>query len=200
MDAPDLGPFAYIRAQKVRTKRQLLALWEHNARVAEQGLEHTDPTRPIELIAGHPGDAVEAWEAAMVSKGLDPTKPRKGAVVAVDWFATASPEWWPTASAEQRKQWQADTLAFVADEMAGPVRPGEAPEARAERGRGLILAAHYHDDETTPHLHILTIPLVEKERGARGRPRKRDAGKPRPLRPQHGTSPPRPSLAGRATG
>lgn len=179
MDAPDLGPYAFIRAEKIRTKRQLLAAMKHNDRTAPDGLEHTDPSRPPELVAGHP-DAVEAWEAAMASKGLDPTKPRKGAVVAVEWLATASPEWWATASAEQRAAWTADTLAFVADEMAGPVRPGEAPEARAERGRGLILAAHYHDDETTPHLHILAVPLVEKERAARGKPRKRDAGKPRP--------------------
>ena len=179
MDAADLGPFAFIRAEKLRTRRQLLAAMKHNDRTAESGLEHTDPSRPPELVAGHP-DAVEAWEAAMASKGLDPTKPRTGAVVAVEWVATASPEWWATASAEQRAAWTADTLAFVADEMAGPVRPGEAPEARAERGRGLILAAHYHDDETTPHLHILAVPLVEKERAARGRPRKRDAGKPRP--------------------
>jgi hypothetical protein len=179
MDTADLGPFAFIRAEKLRTRRQLRAAKEHNDRTAESGLEHTDPSRPPELIAGHP-DAVEAWEAAMVSKGLDPTTPRKGAVLAVEWVATASPEWWATASAEQRAAWTADTLAFVCDEMAGAVRPGEDPAARAERGRGLILAAHYHDDETTPHLHVLAVPLVEKERTARGRPRKRDAGKPRP--------------------
>ena len=152
MDAADLGPFAFIRAEKLRTRRQLLAAMQHNDRTAESGLEHTDPSRPPELVAGHP-DAVEAWEAAMASKGLDPTKPRTGAVVAVEWVATASPEWWATASAEQRAAWTADTLAFVADEMAGPARPGEAPEARAERGRGLILAAHYHDDET--HIRAL---------------------------------------------
>lgn len=174
------GPFAIIRTAKIRTLRQLRAAAEHNDRTAEKGTEHADPERPPELIAGHP-DAVEAWRAAMVAKGLDPdTDPRKGAVVAVEWLATASPQFWATASAEQRTAWQADTLAFVADEMAGPARPGEAPEARAERGRGLILAAHWHDDETTPHLHILAVPLVEKERGAKGRPRKRDAGKPRP--------------------
>ena len=172
------GPFAIIRTAKIRTLRQLRAAAEHNDRSADKGTEHADPERPPELIAGD-ADAVGAWRAAMVSKGLDPDAPRKGAVVAVEWLATASADFWANATPEQRAAWQRDSLAFVADEMAGPSRPGEDPEARAERGRGLILAAHYHDDETTPHLHVLTIPLTEKARGAKGRPRKRDAGKPR---------------------
>ena len=175
----DHQPFAIIRTAKIRTLRQLRAAAEHNDRSADKGTEHADPERPPELIAGD-ADAVEAWRAAMVSKGLDPDATRKGAVVAVEWLATASPDFWANASADQRAAWRADSLAFIADEMAGPVRPGEDPTARAERGRGLILAAHYHDDETTPHLHVLTIPLTEKARGAKGRPRKRDAGKPRP--------------------
>lgn len=173
------GPFAIIRTAKIGTLRQLRAAAEHNDRTAEKGTEHADPTKPPDLIAGE-ADAVEAWRSAMVSKGLDPDATRKGAVVAVEWMATASPDFWAAASAKQRAAWKADSLAFIADEMAGPARPGEAPEDRAERGRGLILAAHYHDDETTPHLHVLTIPLIEKERRAKGRPRKRDAGKPRP--------------------
>jgi hypothetical protein len=173
----DREHYAIIRTAKIRTLRQLLAAEKHNDRTAEQGVEHADPSRPPELIAGHP-DAVKAWEAAMVSKGLDP-KPRKGGVVAIEWLATASNAWWETATPEQRAAWKADTLAFVADEMAGPARPGEDPGARHQRGMLNILAAHYHDDESTPHLHILAVPLVEKERAARGRPRKRDAGKPR---------------------
>ena len=175
----DAKPFAIIRVAKIRTVRQLRAAAEHNDRTAEQGTEHADPTRPPELIAGD-ADAVASWRAAMVSKGLDPDATRKGAVVAVEWLATASADFWANATPEQRAAWQRDSLAFVADEMAGPSRPGEDPTARAERGRGLILAAHWHEDETTPHLHVLTIPLVEKERAAKGRPRKRDAGKPRP--------------------
>ena len=175
----DHQPFAIIRTAKIRTLRQLRAAAEHNDRSADKGTEHADPERPPELIAGD-ADAVGAWRAAMVSKGLDPDATRTGAVVAVEWLATASPDFWANASADQRAAWRADSLAFIADEMAGPVRPGEDPTARAERGRGLILAAHYHDDETTPHLHVLTIPLTEKARGAKGRPRKRDAGKPRP--------------------
>lgn len=35
-----------------------------------------------------------------------------------------------------------------------------------------ILSAHLHDDESTPHIHILVVPLACKSRGKAGRPRK----------------------------
>lgn len=154
--------YAILRVEKMHSKRQLSACAKHNNRTSKDGLEHTDPDRPAGVIHGN-GDAVQAWNDAMESKGLDPhKKPAKGAVIALEWVASASPAWWQNATEDQRADWAADTVAFI------------KKEAGAD---GNLLAVWWHDDETTPHIHAVSIPLVEKERAARGRVR---AGRERP--------------------
>lgn len=149
--------FAILRVAKVHTKRQLQAAADHNNRSTEQGTEHARADGAAGLVAGD-RDAVRAWSERMQGAGLDPDKPqRKGAVVALEWVASASPEFWATASQAQREEWAADTFAFI---------QGEAGS------KGNVLAAWWHDDESTPHMHVLSIPLVEKERKPLGRVRK----------------------------
>ena len=54
--------------------------------------------------------------------------------------------------------------------------------ARATFGPANILQAVRHDDEETPHIHILAIPLEQKERARAGRPRKgREGAKRTPV-------------------
>jgi hypothetical protein len=54
--------------------------------------------------------------------------------------------------------------------------------ARATFGPANILQAVRHDDEETPHIHVLAIPLDQKERARAGRPRKgREGAKRAPV-------------------
>ncbi len=156
-----MANYAILRVEKIHTRRQLQAVADHNNRDTPKGTEHADPEGAAGLIGGD-RETVAAWDGKMAGAGLDPKKQRKDAVLALEWVATASPGWWATATQGQREDWALDTMAFI-EEQAG--------------GRDNILSTWWHDDETTPHIHVASIPLVEKERGAKGAVRK---GRKRP--------------------
>lgn len=149
-------PFAILRVEKVKNLRHLKGRSDHNSRGDHRGIEHADPDRPATLLAGKP-DAVEAWNDRMQALNIDPATLRPDAVVGVEWMATASSSFWENATPEQRTKWTDETMAFLT-ERAG--------------GKDNILNAYLHEDETTPHIQMLSIPAVEKERKKRGRPRK----------------------------
>jgi hypothetical protein len=152
-----MSNFAILRTEKIKSLRELKFRSDHNARKSKQGLEHTDPDRPASLLLGS-DDAVATWHEKAAAVGFDTSKTRKDGVVALEWLATASKEWWDTADAEQRAEWQSQSLAFIA-EKAG--------------GLDNVLSAHLHEDEETPHLQVLTTPLIEKEVKQRGRRKER---------------------------
>lgn len=158
---PDGRPFAILRVEKVKSLGELRGRGSHNARTAERGTEHCDPSEPPELIAGDP-DAVAAWHRRAKACGVSPDHMRANGTVALEWMATASPEWFAKATPQQVAEWVRDSLAHI-EERAG--------------GAANILAAHVHLDETTPHIQATTIPLVQKAVGRRGR---RPKGEPAP--------------------
>ena len=71
----------------------------------------------------------------------------------------------PGSVSEDRKGWLQDTTRFLTKKVGGEDN---------------ILAAHLHDDESTPHLHFIAVPLIQKERRRVGRKPKRPASKPAP--------------------
>ena len=158
---PDGKPFAFIRVEKVKSLGELRGRGGHNARTAGRGTEHCDPKEPPLLIAGD-DDAKGAWHTCAKARGVAPDALRSNATVALEWVATASPEFFATASPEQVADWTRDSLAYITERSGGAAH---------------LLSAHVHLDETTPHLHVLTIPLVQKAVAKRGRPAK---GKPAP--------------------
>ena len=165
--------YAILRVGKIHTRRQLQAAVQHNDRSAAQGLEHTEhPHDDNAPIIGDP-DVLATWDAKMAAKGLDPAKQRKDGVVALEWVASASPEFFRTANIEQRTKWATETVAFIQAQAGGADN---------------VLAVYLHDDEETPHIHALTIPLVEKDRKARGRPRKGRAAPQKAAGPSWGLS------------
>lgn len=158
---PDGRPFAILRVEKVKSLGELRGRGSHNARTAERGTEHCDPSEPPELIAGDP-DAVAAWHKRAKACGVSPDHMRANGTVALEWMATASPEWFAAATPQQVAEWVRDSLAHI-EERAG--------------GAANVLSAHVHLDETTPHIQATTIPLVQKAVGKRGR---RPKGEPAP--------------------
>lgn len=147
-------PKAVLRQQKVKTLGQLKARSNHNTRTQEGGLEHTDPTTGGADVFLGSADALDAWHKRMEAVGLDKSKLRSNAVVAVEWVASVSPQWFAAATPEMMQEWVETTTAFIAEKMGGKAN---------------ILQAVLHTDESTPHLQFLTIPLAEKEVAARGR-------------------------------
>lgn len=148
--------FAIFRFEKVKSLAELGRRDRHNNRSTDRGLEHTDPSKPPSLLAGDAG-AVAAWHTRVEEAGIDTKKLRKDATLGIEWLASASPAWWETATDEMKAEWRDTTLSHIIEEAGGDDN---------------ILSAWLHEDESTPHMQVLSIPVVEKEVKARGRQKK----------------------------
>lgn len=73
---------------------------------------------------------------------------RKDSVVALDALYTASPEWFANHSQEDALRFFSDCYEFHS------------------RTYGVPLNAVVHMDEKTPHLHIISVPIVRDEKGS----------------------------------
>lgn len=148
--------YAIYRHQKVKTLGELKGRSQHNSRQSKQGLEHTDTTKPATLIFGE-DDAVSLWHTKAEAAGISSGKLRKNAVVAIEAIATTSPEWWNTATQDEKDEWLEASRDFLIEKAGGADN---------------VLSIHFHEDESTPHLQALSIPLITKEMKPRGRPKK----------------------------
>jgi hypothetical protein len=160
-----MSVFAVLRIAKINTLSGLSGASAHNSRMAQSGTKHADNRSPLmgggaKLVAGQE-DALEAWHARAEAVGLK--KPRKDAVRALEAVMSASPAWFAEASPDDRQAWLDKSLSWAVELF----------------GQDNILSAHLHDDEETPHLHILAVPLTHKVRTRAGRPRKGREGEKR---------------------
>lgn len=153
-----MSDFAVLRVAKIHTLRSLSGACAHNARTASAGCDHADNRAPLmgggaRLVAGRT-DAVAAWTDR--TKEVSLGRPRKDAVRALEVVMSATPKWFEQATPEDRQEWLDQSLAWATDLF----------------GAENILSAHLHDDEGSPHLHVLAVPLKQKPRRKAGRPRK----------------------------
>jgi hypothetical protein len=156
--------YAVLRFAKIRTLAGLGAVSAHNTRTASQGLAHTTPTPDgagVVLLDGQ-HDAVAAWKDRAAAVGLG--KPRRDAVLAIEMVMSASPTWFANATQGDQDEWTERSVAY----------------AKKIFGDGNILQATIHLDEQTTHLHVIGIPLEQKERAKAGRPRKGRTSAKRP--------------------
>ncbi|MBY5949308.1 MobV family relaxase, partial [Photobacterium rosenbergii] len=99
---------------------------------------NSDPDRDIKLIAGK-ADAHAMSLKILKKAGI---KPRKNAVLAIEHVCTFSPEQTDRMSG-QLDDWIEKNLEFF----------------EKRYGKGRVLQAVLHTDETTPHLHVIVSPL-----------------------------------------
>ena len=166
LDAPHTPALAVLRFAKLRTLGKLAVASQHNTRTADSGLSHTTPPPdgPGVVLLDGQTDASAAWHERAAAVGL--RKPRRDAVLAVEMVMSASPSWFATATPDERADWTHTSMEY----------------ARATFGPANILQAVRHDDEETPHIHVLAIPLEQKQRARAGRPRKgREGAKRAPV-------------------
>lgn len=166
LDAPHTPALAVLRFAKLRTLGKLAVASQHNTRTADSGLSHTTPPPdgPGVVLLDGQADAITAWHERAAAVGLG--KPRRDAVLAVEMVMSASPSWFASATPDERADWTSRSMEY----------------ARATFGSANILQAVRHDDEETPHIHVLAIPLDQKERARAGRPRKgREGAKRAPV-------------------
>lgn len=104
--------------------------------------------------------------AHLAERGITP---RSNGVWAREVLLTASPEWLRAggpparpADGERVNQWAEAAFAW----------------ARAEFGPDRVVSAHLHQDESTPHIHLIVVPSVQRVRGPR-KPRSQDPARQR---------------------
>lgn len=154
---------ARIHKQKMTN---LGAVDRHNRRLVET--PNVDPDGVHKRVVGdHELSTAELVKAKLDKIGI--SKYRKDATVAVEVVLTASPEYFrpddPTAHGkydhQRTKEWLKATNRFLKSKY-----------------NGLVAEATLHLDEATPHLHVIVVPAMKKERKRKQKKADREAGKP----------------------
>lgn len=144
--------YAILRHGKIKAPLMGAAV-AHNNRTSKLEKCNIDATlTPLNQVLKMEGTVAE--RLANKLKGLT-TKVRKDAVVAVELMLSASPEWFDGLTKDRAalhqhpkfRQWVSSTMAWV----------------RKEFGQNIIDVA-LHMDESSPHMHVLAVPLTKDGR------------------------------------
>jgi len=144
--------YAILRHAKIKAPLMGAAV-AHNHRTSSVEKCNIDATRtPLNLVLK--GEGTAAGRLANKLKGLA-TKVRKDAVVAVELVLSASPEWFDELTKDRAALHQHPKFrAWANESMAW---------ARREFGQNIIDVA-LHMDESSPHMHVLAVPLTKDGR------------------------------------
>lgn len=144
--------YAILRHGKIKAP-QLGAAVAHNHRTSSVEKVNIDAAlTPLNAVMKGVGTVGERVAGKLRSLG---TKVRKDAVVAIELVLSASPEWFnelhtdraKLTHSQKFKQWANESVAW----------------ARKEFG-GNIVDISVHLDESSPHMHVLAVPLTKDGR------------------------------------
>lgn len=140
--------YAIMRCEKIKNMGRLGGSFLHSFR--ERETLNADSTRTAGNVDYFARNAEEAMTRAKLTL---PEKIRKNGVIAVEYLFTASPEWFKTATSAQKKEFFDRSVDWLAEKY----------------GRAHIITATVHNDETTPHLTAVVIPIDSRGKlNARG--------------------------------
>lgn len=144
--------YAILRHAKIKAPLMGAAI-AHNHRTSSVEKCNIDASHtPLNQVLKGEGTVAERLAGKL--KGLT-TKVRKDAVVAVELVLSASPEWFDGLTKNRKelhghpkfREWVKATMAW----------------ARGEFGKN-ILDVSLHMDESSPHMHVLAVPLTKDGR------------------------------------
>ena len=142
-----MSNFAILRTKKHKHLSSIAGVGRHHTR--QIPCKTADITKAhLNRFWGAGGSAkdVRARVESIIDEAQKkaPRKFRTDTVKAIEYVFAASPEWWKTASREQRNGYLKKCRSWL----------------EKKHGRGCIAAEWLHMDEASPHLHALAIPLV----------------------------------------
>jgi hypothetical protein len=139
---------AIFRMSKLKSFAAIAGAEHHNRRT--RTTLNADPDR-LDANFVFLGDADRPL-VELAQEKIGPQKIRKNAVLAIDVFVSASPEYFRPEAPEKAGDWQGDrvTAWLEANEIF----------LAQEFGVGRILRAECHLDESTPHIHAVVVPLT----------------------------------------
>lgn len=138
-----MSSFALLRLRK-RTASSGAAMARHALRDGGPEVLNADPERAGEnrILVG----PSRAADAAKAIRGVLPADRRKNAVEVVELLVTGSPEAMHAKSVAAQDAYFRDALAWIGHRFGGVEN---------------IKLAVVHRDETTPHMQVLLVPLIE---------------------------------------
>jgi hypothetical protein len=138
--------YAILRVEKCKSIANVASRAAHNMRASAQAAPHADPAkRDKNRIEIGPESALKVVAAVERRLGKLDKPPRKNAVLAVEVLMTASPEFFESRSAADKNGWAEKSLSWL----------------RATWGEENIISCVLHQDEKTPHLQALVVPINE---------------------------------------
>lgn len=144
-----MAAFAIIRTKKHKHLASVIGVARHHAR--EIPCATADPAKAIKNVAWGAGKSASQAVGDKVRDIIEQAQAKAGrrfrndSVKAIEYLMTASPEWWKTATKEQRSGYVTRCKKFIED----------------KHGAACVVAGWYHVDEATPHLHVVVVPLHE---------------------------------------
>jgi len=153
-------PQSIIRIAKIKTKGAATGKTKHNYRLMDTPNADPERTSSLNQELVNTGQ-LDYWSLAenRIEEGIAKTargKPRTvrdDQVRAVEIVLTASPDWFKRGEDRQAEdvrgsQWVTDNLDFLKNKY----------------GEKNVVSFTLHQDETTPHIHAVVIPLTDKGR------------------------------------
>lgn len=135
--------FCIMRTEK-RKKSDLGGIQKENTRTATEYNNKVTPGMDIfNVVLKESSNWLRDINSEIQAAGA---KPRSNSVLALDTIYTASPEFFQGKTNQQNDDFFKDCLQFH------------------ENHFGHIISAIIHYDETTPHLHIISVPLTPDNR------------------------------------
>jgi len=136
--------YAILRVGKLKTMGQIASAAAHNLRQMDVPNAASEQAPKNEILAGgdQPSNVLEAW------RDRAPEKVRSNAVRALEYVITASPEAMAEMGSDSARDYLTDALDWL----------------KERHGAENVLSAVIHNDESTPHLQALVIPLDDRER------------------------------------
>lgn len=154
--------FATLSHSNLKSWAKITAAQGHNTRSIETPNARKDAPVPIELLEEKSGLYVERVKAILRTYGWagTPIKPRKNGTIATEDVYGASPEYW-----NREGSWRLKSVEEIKND---PVVKAAIDVARRKHGNRLV-SCSLHLDEESPHVHVIAVPLVEREHSKRGR-------------------------------
>jgi hypothetical protein len=132
--------FQILRIEKLKTFSDVAGATNHIHRLNET--PNADSSKAHMNKHGGESNAVQKIKDIWESKKL---KPRKDAVVALEYFVSASPDFFKDKGKKEILKWAKDTHEWISK----------------RHGVGLVNYS-LHMDETTPHMHFICTPIHDK--------------------------------------
>jgi Plasmid recombination enzyme len=132
--------FAILRTAKLKTIGNVAGSLAHTFRTRETA--NADPHLSHENEHSHEN----ADEIVQALKARLPEKRRKDAVLGLEFFVGASPQWFEDKGRDQQDRYFRDAVTWL----------------EKRHGKENVLGWSIHRDESTPHLVAYVIPLDEK--------------------------------------